>query len=79
MPRMLKCAALLASLALLSGCNPPFAVIVTEKLCDDWRHQTVSRRDKITDETASGIEASNNSRPNWGCKYGEPTYEGKSS
>jgi hypothetical protein len=64
---------MLASLALLAGCSSGIAVIATEELCRDWRRVTVSKNDKLTDGTATQIEASNKSRPNWGCKYGEPS------
>lgn len=45
-------------------------VVQAEQLCKDWRHQTVSKDDKITQDTAAGMEASNKSRPNWGCAEG---------
>jgi hypothetical protein len=67
---------LLASLALLSGCSQTVAVIAVEELCQSWRHQSVSKRDKLTDETASQIEGNNKARPAWGCKPGENTSEG---
>lgn len=58
---------LLSSLALLTGCAPKYAVIATESLCRDWRVQSISKDDKLTQGTAEGIEGSNKSRPNWGC------------
>jgi len=64
-------------LALLSGCAPTSSLVATadkdvrSKLCRSWRHQTVSKNDVLTDETASQIEASNKSRPAWGCTYGK--------
>lgn len=54
---------------LLGGCSKT-VVVTADKLCADWRHQTVSKSDQITDQTASQIEASNKSRPAWGCAYG---------
>lgn len=70
MSKMLKCASGLVCLGLLSGCALiPAGIVNSEALCADWKHQTVSKRDKITEETASQIEASNKSRPAWGCKY----------
>ena len=42
----------------------------------DWRHLTVSKRDKLTDKTAAEMEASNHSRENWGCKLGENAAKG---
>lgn len=63
---------MLLSLVLLSGCSATRAVIAdATALCEDWRHQTVSKKDVLTDDTAAGIEASNKSRPNWGCEYGK--------
>ncbi len=53
----------------LSGCGGT-AIVTADKLCSDWRHQTVSKSDQITDGTASQIESSNKSRPQWGCEYG---------
>jgi hypothetical protein len=61
----------LGLLALLSGCSQTVAVIAVEELCKDWRHQTVSKSDKLTDGTASQIEGSNNARPAWGCEPGK--------
>lgn len=59
-------------LVLLTGCAGTNPVVVTaEALCKDWGHQTISKADKLSDETASQIEANNKSRPNWGCEYGE--------
>ena len=55
---------------LLNGCASAFVVTANE-LCRDWRHQTVSKNDTLTDKTASGIEGSNDARVNWGCKPGE--------
>lgn len=65
-----KFAMLLPLLVLLSGCAQNFVVTANE-LCQDWRHQTVSKDDQITDQTASQIEASNKSRVNWGCVAGK--------
>ena len=48
-----------------------WSVVTANELCQDWRHQTVSKQDKMTDKTASQIEASNKSRPVWGCEYGK--------
>ena len=74
MRRTMKCLSALASLALLSGCASGSAAIVDAgKLCRDWRHQSVSKDDRLTDRTASGIEGSNDARVNWGCKPGANT------
>jgi PBP1b-binding outer membrane lipoprotein LpoB len=73
MRKMKLCAVLLSSLVLLTGCGRTAAGIVSNELCNDWRHATISKKDVLTEETASQIEASNKSRPAWGCKYGEPS------
>lgn len=69
MQKMLKSVLMLSAPALLSGCSGT-VVVTAEKLCQDWLHQTVSKNDKISDGTASDMEASNKSRPQWGCEYG---------
>lgn len=46
------------------------AVIATDQLCRSWRHQTVSKHDRLTDRTAAGIEGNNKARPAWGCQPG---------
>lgn len=46
-------------------------IVTAEQLCKDWGHMTVSKHDKLTQETAEQIEANNLSRPAWGCKLGE--------
>ena len=63
---------LLASLALLTGCakTPPPALIAADRLCESWRHQTIRKADRLTEETAAGIEGGNKARPIWGCEYG---------
>ena len=67
-----KSVALLLLLGPLSGCaGTPAAIVNADALCRDWLHQDVSKADKFTDKTASNMEASNKSRPNWGCEYGE--------
>lgn len=71
MQPMTRYASVLVSLALLSGCAQTRPLVVTAaELCRDWRHQTVSRHDRLTEETAAQIEAGNKSRPAWGCQYG---------
>lgn len=76
--KLTKPIGLLSLLALLSACSktPPPAVIANDKLCESWKHQTVSRKDKLTDETASQIEGGNKSRPAWGCEYGSNRAKG---
>ena len=53
MPNLAKPIVLLASLVLMGGCATQYAVIATDELCRSWRHQTVSRNDRLTDDTAS--------------------------
>jgi hypothetical protein len=72
MRRTLKCSLALLSPVLLTGCSSAF-VVTADELCKDWRHQTVSKADKLTDATASGIEGSNDARVNWGCAPGQNT------
>jgi hypothetical protein len=50
--------------------------VTADELCRDWRHQSVSKDDKLTDKTASGIEGSNDARANWGCRPGENVAKG---
>lgn len=57
--------------ATASGCSQTPMIVTADELCKDWRHQTVSKHDKLTQETAEQIEANNLSRPAWGCKPGE--------
>lgn len=76
MLKISMCAAVLLSQVLLAGCSKNLAVIATPELCRDWQHMTVSKSDKITEPTASQIEASNKSRPAWGCAYGRNEAKG---
>lgn len=77
MPKVKKLALLLAPLVLLTGCSKTLPLVVTaEELCRDWQHKTISKQDKLTEPTASQIEADNNSRPAWGCAYGENKAKG---
>ena len=77
MRKVKKLVLTLPVLALLTGCAPTNSLVATAdqevraKLCRSWRHQTISKNDALTDETASQIEASNKSRPAWGCTYGK--------
>lgn len=67
-----RCAFVLLSLGLLSGCAGTKPLVVTAaELCKDWQHQQISKDDKLTEGTATQIEANNKSRPAWGCAYGE--------
>lgn len=71
---MLKLARLtmpLGLLVLLSACSQTVAVIAVDELCQSWKHQTVSKKDKLTDDTASQVEGNNKARPAWGCEPGE--------
>lgn len=58
---------------LLTGCaqTPVPAPIATDKLCQSWRHKTITKADKLSEPTASQIEGDNKARPEWGCEYGE--------
>lgn len=71
--RPLRSSMLLASLALLTGCaqTPAPVPIATDKLCQSWRHKTITKADKLSEPTASQIEGDNKARPEWGCEYGE--------
>ena len=68
-----KLALMLLSPALLTACvkTPLPAPIAADSLCSSWRHETISKNDKLTEKTAKQIEANNKSRPAWGCVYGE--------
>lgn len=66
MIRTLKFASALSALVLLTGCATPF-VVTADSLCKDWRVQTVSKHDSLTQDTASNMEASNASRVTYGC------------
>lgn len=46
-------------------------IVTAEELCKDWRHMKISKHDRLTQGTAEQIEASNLSRPAWGCRPGE--------
>ena len=64
-PLLRACVCIALSTSFL-GCSKTI-VVTADELCKDWRHQSVSRNDKLTQETAEQIEASNGSRVNWGC------------
>lgn len=73
MSKAKMCASALLCLALLTACEktpPPVAIADRTALCRDWKHTTISKKDVLTDQTATQIEAGNKSRPNWGCEYG---------
>lgn len=65
----------LALLAPLSGCSKTI-VVTADELCQSWRHQRVSKDDKLTQGTAEQIEGSNNARPAWGCEKGHDRAKG---
>jgi len=46
-------------------------------MCQSWRHLTIRKADKLTEDTAAQIEGSNKARPAWGCAYGSNHAEGK--
>lgn len=52
------------------------ALINTENLCKDWRDIYISKKDVLTEETASQIEGNNKARPAWGCQYGQDRAKG---
>ncbi len=72
---LLRLMSALALPVLLTGCATQRVVTVNE-LCASWRHQTISKADKLTDATASQIEGNNNARPTWGCQLGENKAKG---
>lgn len=59
----------LALLVPLSGCSKTL-VVTADELCQSWRHQRISKDDRLTQGTAEQIEGSNNARPAWGCEPG---------
>lgn len=65
----------------LSACakTPPAVLIAADKLCESWRHQTIRKADRLTEDTAAQIEGSNKARPEWGCVYGENRAKGASN
>ena len=65
-----KALALLAALA-LAGCSPKYVVLSVDDLCQSWRHQTVSKADKLTQPTAAIADGNNRARPEWGCEPGK--------
>jgi hypothetical protein len=76
MPPLLKRLTLaLALLVPLSGCAKQI-VVTADALCKSWKHQTVSKRDVLTQDTAAGIEGNNKARPEWGCEYGQDQAKG---
>jgi hypothetical protein len=79
MRKLAKLGMLLLFPVLLIGCagRADVATVDRDALCKDWRHGTISKQDKLTEETASQIEANNKSRPAWGCAYGRNETEPK--
>lgn len=67
--------AMLAAPVLLAGCSKT-VVVTADQLCQSWKHQTVSKDDKLTDKTAATAEGNNKSRPEWGCEYGQNKAKG---
>lgn len=67
MPKLAKLALLLALPALLSGCAKTIAAIAS---CEIGNPVSVSKNDKLTEKTASDIEANNESRRAAGCDHG---------
>lgn len=54
--------------AIVSGCSSTGTIVQAESLCTDWREISVSKRDRLTQGTASQIESNNKSRGGWGCQ-----------
>jgi len=55
----------------LGGCADKLVMISQKDLCEKgWKHQTVSKDDKLTQKTAATADGNNRSRPLWGCQYG---------
>lgn len=69
--RIITLAALAGLATGLAGCSWATPIVNSAELCKSWRHQTVSKNDKLTQPTAEGIEGSNKARPAWGCSYGK--------
>lgn len=67
MRRLTRLVLLLAPLALLTGCASLKSIVVTAN-CAVGNHVTISRNDKLTEQTASEIEGNNRSREAGGCK-----------
>lgn len=57
--RLAKRALLLLSLVLLSGCAKESIVATVEPFCEGVAHVCISRDDRLTDGTATQIEANN--------------------
>lgn len=73
---MIARATLLVAL-LLAGCAKEYVMIAKEDLCEKgWKHQTVSKEDKMTEPTARIADGNNRARPAWGCEYGKNKAKG---
>lgn len=57
--RLAKLALLLASLVLSSGCAKDIIVATAEPLCEAVQHVCISRDDRLTEGTATQLEANN--------------------
>lgn len=66
MQKLARLALPLALLGPLTGCATPFVVTATN--CDVGNLITISKKDVLTERTASDIEANNKSRLAAGCK-----------
>lgn len=71
-PPLTRPTLLLLSLGLLTACakTPEPVPIAADKLCQSWRHQTITKADQLADSTAAQIEGNNAARTSWGCSYG---------
>ena len=54
-----------------TACGPEPVVIANAELCRSWRHQTVSKDDQLTNQTAAIAEGNNNARTRWKCVWGK--------
>lgn len=59
-------------LALLTGCGHDTAPTASDRICPAWPQIDTVKEDKLTEKTASKIEASNIGRESFGCPYEKP-------
>ena len=62
---------ILPSLAACST-NDTVRTVEPSRICEAWPQINVRKADKLTDATASKIEASNIGRESFGCPYEKP-------
>lgn len=56
---------------LASACSQVPRITTADELCRSWRHQSVSKADKLSQGTAEIAEGNNRARPAWGCEPGK--------